>query len=378
MRAGRFPELDFAAGVDPSLCERLVPNLAEMRECGQDPEFHAEGDAWTHTMMVCRALAEDTAFLERPPETRRALSWAALLHDVAKPATRVVEWDDALGRERVSHPHHAAKGARMAWAHMWRLGAPLQSRLAVYGNILWHQRVFWVMEKPDWRAELIRFSQFGTWRDLITLARADNLGRISPGAARTASNLDLTWLAAEEEGCLDGPFRFESDEARVRFARSKESSAYFVPPKASGSRVVVLAGIPGSGKDTYADKALGDWPQVSLDRTRDRMGVVHGKAEGQVWQAVLEEARVHLRAKRDFVWNATSVTRLARDKIVELALDYDARVEIHALDGAVETIARRNAARDEAVPQEALDRFVERFEPPLPTEAHSVVWVPSA
>lgn len=377
MIAGRrLPALDFAEGVDGDLCGRLIPNLEDMKACGQDPVFHAEGDAWTHTLMVCEALARDEGFLGASAETRRVLSWSALLHDVAKPTTRVVEWDEALQRERISNPHHAAKGARMAWGHLWRMGAPLQTRLAVYANILWHQRVFWVMEKPDWRAELIRFSQIGKWRDLITLARADNRGRVSPGAAKTESNLDLTWLAAQEEGCLDVPFSFENDEARVKFGRGKEDSSFYVPPRATGSRVVVLAGIPGSGKDTYAGKAFADWPQVSMDRTRERLGVAHGKAEGETWQAVLEEARVFLRAKRDFVWNATSVTRLARDKVVDLALDYDARVEIHALDAPVETITRRNAARKESVPKEAMDRFVDRFEPPLPTEAHSVVWVP--
>lgn len=373
----RFPHLDFSEGVDEDVCAALVPNVGDMRACGQDPEYHAEGDAWTHTLMVCRELAGSDEFLARPPEARRALSWSALLHDIAKPATRIVEWDDRLGRERVGNPHHAAKGARMAWSHLWRLGAPLPLRRSVYANILWHQRVFWVMEKSDWRNELLRFSQIGTWRDLLLLARADNRGRISVGAAHAASNLELARLAVEEEGCLDTPYRFESDDARVRFTRKRDSSAYYVPPKAAGSRVVVLTGVPGVGKDTYAASEFASWPQISLDATRARMGVPHGHArgEGRVSQAVIEEARTLLRARKDFVWNATSVTKLARDKVIDLALDYDARVEIHALDAPLEVIQRQNASREASVPREAIEKFVDRFEPPLETEAHSLVWI---
>ena len=372
-----FPALDFASGVDESLCAALVPNVEEMRACGQDPEFHAEGDAWTHTMMVCREMAASPDFLALPDERRRELSWSALLHDVAKPATRSVDWDPALGRERVSHNHHAPKGARMSWSHLWRMDAPLPLRRAVYANILWHQRVFWVMETSEWREEIVRFSQIGRWRDLLVLANADNRGRISSGAEKAESNLQLAWIAAEEAGCLDSAHPFASDDARVRFGRSKEASSHYVPPAAAGSRVVVLAGLPGVGKDTYAASQFRDWPQVSLDATRLRLGVQHGdeRGEGRVWQAILEEARVLLRARRDFVWNATSVTKLARDKVVGLALDYDARVEIHALDAPLAVVARQNASREASVPVEAVERFVERFEPPLETEAHSVVWV---
>src|SRR5437870_2791595 len=77
------------------------PPAAAMRACIQDPVFHAEGDVWTHTMMVGEALLSDPEFASLPRDRKVALALAALLHDVEKPATRAVEPFE--GRERVTH-----------------------------------------------------------------------------------------------------------------------------------------------------------------------------------------------------------------------------------------------------------------------------------
>ncbi|MBO0752166.1 MAG: hypothetical protein J2P53_08650 [Bradyrhizobiaceae bacterium] len=42
--------------------------------------------------------------------------------------------------------------------------------------------------------------------------------------------------------------------------------------------------------------------------------------------------RGDLRAKRPFVWNATNITHLNRDKAIGLHLEDDAFVEFHAID----------------------------------------------
>lgn len=101
----------------------------------------------------------------------------------------------------------------------------------------------------------------------------------------------------------------------------------------------------------------------------------HGDREGEVAQAAFEEARVHLRAKEAFVWNATSVTRLARDRIVGLSLEYDAKVEIHVLDAPYAEVVKRNASRGEGVPKDVFERYVDRFEPVVNGEAHVVSYV---
>jgi len=80
-----------------SLLEDLLPEVARMQGVAQPPEFHPEGDVWTHTLMMLDLL-------ENPSPT---LAWAALLHDVGKPSTFAV-------RERIRFDRHAEVGAEMA------------------------------------------------------------------------------------------------------------------------------------------------------------------------------------------------------------------------------------------------------------------------
>ena len=46
-------DVDFAACLD------AFPQLEKAKTMPQDPIYHAEGDVWTHTQMVVRALLDD-------------------------------------------------------------------------------------------------------------------------------------------------------------------------------------------------------------------------------------------------------------------------------------------------------------------------------
>jgi tRNA nucleotidyltransferase (CCA-adding enzyme) len=67
----------------------LAPELLPLAATEQDPEWHPEGDVWTHTLMVVDEAAKLISDLDRP----RALSvmLGALCHDLGKPATTAFE-----------------------------------------------------------------------------------------------------------------------------------------------------------------------------------------------------------------------------------------------------------------------------------------------
>ncbi len=87
-----------------------VPELLRLKGCTQPPEFHPEGDVWTHTLLALEHLPEK-ADLE--------LVWATLLHDIAKPCVRTI---DASGRIRFNG--HDITGMEMAGAILRRLRYP--------------------------------------------------------------------------------------------------------------------------------------------------------------------------------------------------------------------------------------------------------------
>lgn len=81
---------------------RATPPLPALAACPQDPEWHPEGDVWTHTLLVCDAAATIAARDGLDARDRTTLLLAALCHDLGKPATTFTD-DDG----RVRSPGHA-------------------------------------------------------------------------------------------------------------------------------------------------------------------------------------------------------------------------------------------------------------------------------
>jgi tRNA nucleotidyltransferase (CCA-adding enzyme) len=84
----RRPSLGFALALDLGVIDQLLPELRPLVGCEQEPEWHPEGDVWTHTLMVidrARALNGD---LDRPQLATVMLG--ALCHDLGKPPTTAV------------------------------------------------------------------------------------------------------------------------------------------------------------------------------------------------------------------------------------------------------------------------------------------------
>jgi poly(A) polymerase len=63
---------------ETGLLAEVLPEIARMKGVEQPPQFHPEGDVWTHTLLLLAQLE---------PTCPLPLAWAALLHDVGKPPT---------------------------------------------------------------------------------------------------------------------------------------------------------------------------------------------------------------------------------------------------------------------------------------------------
>ena len=63
---------------ETGLLAEVLPEVARMKGVEQPPEFHPEGDVWTHILLVLGQL---------PGGCSPTLAWGALLHDVGKPPT---------------------------------------------------------------------------------------------------------------------------------------------------------------------------------------------------------------------------------------------------------------------------------------------------
>ncbi len=100
---------------ETGLLEQLMPEVGAMRGTRQPPQYHPEGDVWTHTCLMLDAL---------PAPRAPALAWSVLLHDIGKPATFCEEDDPESGGKRMRFPCHAPVGAAMAGEVLSRLRQP--------------------------------------------------------------------------------------------------------------------------------------------------------------------------------------------------------------------------------------------------------------
>ena len=94
--------------LDSGLLEHFLPEALPLVGCEQPPQWHPEGDVFTHTKIALDLL---------PEKAPLALCLAVLLHDIGKPPTYT--WDEKDQRIRFSG--HDAVGAEMTEEILRRL-----------------------------------------------------------------------------------------------------------------------------------------------------------------------------------------------------------------------------------------------------------------
>jgi predicted kinase len=204
------------------------------------------------------------------------------------------------------------------------------------------------------------------------LTRADALGRIAPDVEALTVNVDLFAELADELGCLDRAYPFASDHARFTYFSRRDRDPAYAAHDDTRSRVVVLSGLPASGKDYWISQHHDGRPTISLDDLRRRRDAKRSDkvAQGQIIQEARERARQYLRAGEPFIWNATNLSAQQRSQILSLLADYNAHVTIVAVEAPADALSARNQDRRHPVPWEAIDRMLDRWEFPSRTECH--------
>ena len=134
-----------------------------------------------------------------------------------------------------------------------------------------------------------------------------------------------------------------------------------------------MAGLPGSGKDTWLSQNRADLPIVSLDDIRGELDVDPTENQGQVAQLARERCREFLRAGTSFAFNATNTLKQTRGRWLDLFSDYNARIEIVYIEPPFETVLRQNKARSMAVPESVIRKLADKCEPPTWTECHTLI-----
>ena len=361
--------------------EALEPALVSLRGVQQDPVWHGEGDALTHTRLVMERMARQPSFLALDGDSQKLLLAAAALHDLGKArCTRLEEG-------RWAAPGHSAAGAKMArellMTQLGLSGTPeaLCLREAVCLLVRWHMRPLHIFERDDPARELRRMASAGelapafTLEKLAVLAEADVRGKVCADQAERLEDAALFRALAEEAGCLRGPFPYPDGYSRWADLNGRAPAPGQRVYDPAWGTVIMVSGLPGTGKDAYIAAHYGDLPMVSLDQVRRETGAAPDDGGGAVLREAREQARALLRAKRPFVFNATNLSPANRGRWIGLFRRYGASVRVEYLETGWEERQRRNLSRRDSVPESAVAHMLRSFEPPLPDEAEDVRWI---
>ena len=145
------------------LLAEILPEVAAMKGVQQPPEFHPEGDVWTHTLMMLDGVQSPT------PE----LALGVLLHDVGKPGTFRIA-------ERIRFDGHVELGEKIARDILNRLrfsNAEIEQVIALVAN---HMRFRDVPQMRDsTRKRFMRMPRFDEHLELHRLDCASSHGDLT-------------------------------------------------------------------------------------------------------------------------------------------------------------------------------------------------------
>lgn len=135
------------------LLSDILPEVAAMKGVEQPPQFHPEGDVWTHTLLMLEGLRSPTA----------TLALGVLLHDVGKPGTFRIA-------ERIRFDGHVELGEKIARDILTRLrfsNAAIEQVIALVAN---HMRFGHVHEMRESKLKrMLRMERFDEHLELHRL-----------------------------------------------------------------------------------------------------------------------------------------------------------------------------------------------------------------
>lgn len=138
------------------LLQHILPDVKAFQGVQQPPEFHPEGDVWTHVLLM----------LENMKEPSTTLALAVLLHDVGKPPTFRVA-------DRIRFDGHAEVGAAMTKHILAQLKFPNSENDQVTSLVANHMKFKDVRQMRT--STLKRFLRLPNFEEHLELHRLDCL-----------------------------------------------------------------------------------------------------------------------------------------------------------------------------------------------------------
>ncbi|MEZ6141147.1 MAG: AAA family ATPase [Zavarzinella sp.] len=343
------------------------PWMQALRGVSQNIDRHAEGDVWTHVHMVVEEMVAMPAWRVLPHDVRQILFLAALFHDIAKPATFRKESDD-----RISFRGHSRRGSIMARNILWRLNFPFHQREQVCAIIRHHLVPFFLVDSdnPVQIASEITQSVRADWLRLMAIA--DAKGRICPDPLKLLDQIEHFRQTCQQLNCWGHARLFLNERDRFHYFNFTGKARPYPPTEPYRCEVILLCGLPSSGKDYWVQRVAPQKRMISLEQIRQKNRIPASDPQGKGFQLTFDAAIQCLKRGENFIWNAPHLTRVSRAECAKVCRDHHARLRIVHIETPYQQLIHQNNQRPRPVPVHVIDRMTDRWEVPDLSEAHQV------
>jgi predicted kinase len=345
------------------LCEAL-PRLRKLERCLLDAEAYGANNAACHTQGVLSWLVSSPGWAALPGPERPAVFLAALLLNLGRlRAERSAGNPRAVAR---GHVHHSAIEARLA---LWEIGLEPALREQVCALIELHRVPLLLGERADAQRRVISLSVRTRCDQLALVAEAELRRRPGPEQVRLLDNIDIFQELCADWEVADRPWVFPSEHDRFLFFRDNERHPDARSVDSTRGELVLMCGLPASGKDHWIRNHLNGAPVIEPYRATEERNT----DTEELYSPLLRAQRLLQKGER-VVWNAPNLDRDRRAFIVQGAHDVGARVRIVYTEVSIRDLWFNNRSREHRFTEAAMCELLERWQVPDATEAHRVEW----
>lgn len=360
--------------------EILKPFVNDLINTEQDAKWHGEGNVYNHTKLVCEQLIKLPEYQAKDSISQLILFFSALFHDVGKIVSTKKE------NEEITVVNHGRKGSNIIRKYLWQeyeLSGNIEYqevREAICLLIKYHMVPLYIASENNIRRTIKlstnnELTKYFSLEMLYILSKADILGRICSDTDEQLLNLEIFKQIAIGKNTYYHNYQFQNNYTKYHYCNGtnvyEEDSLY----DSSWGEIILMCGLPGTGKDTYINNYFKNKNIISLDEIRKEYHIKPTDDQKEVISVANYRMKNYLRSKQEFIWNATNITSLTRQKIISVCHNYNAKVKIIFLETNWQENMKRNQNRQKEVNENIIENLLNKLELPENYEAEVIEWI---
>lgn len=162
--------------------------LKKLEPTPQSPVHHPEGNVWKHTLLV----VDEAAGRRQESSDPRAFMWAALLHDIGKPATT------RNRKGRITAYDHDKVGAELTEEFLSAATDDKQLTGKVVALVKYHMQILYVINNLPFK-DIGGMKRDSDIREVALLCLCDRLGRHGADQKKEEEQINMFVKMCEKE-----------------------------------------------------------------------------------------------------------------------------------------------------------------------------------